>query len=405
MASRFSRTDRCRGGACSALGPIGPSKLGPYAYAVAAVLALSLPLVAQQPDRARTEALARRAAERLQTLGREADDLASQEQSVLGDLRKLELERQMKAEEFKQADAHVQAVAADLTSATTRMRELEQKDLAERPGLRARLVEIYKLGQGRYLRLLLSTADLRSVGQASRTVGALAELDRKRIADHQRTLMALKTTRAQLETRQQALEKLRADAQHAQAAADRAAQARNDLIRDIDRRRDLNAQLAGELQAVQQKLQTALRDIVNGANSPAADAALPLRPFRGDLPWPVSGSLRRRFAKTASAHGAASNGIEIAAPEGAPAQAVHDGVVAFADRFAGFGNLVIVDHGAQAFSLYGNLLDIAVKKGARVERGQTVGSVGPSPTGPAGLYFELRVDGQPVDPLQWLKKR
>ena len=58
---------------------------------------------------------------------------------------------------------------------------------------------------------------------------------------------------------------------------------------------------------------------------------------------------------------------------------------------------MIVDHGAQAFSLYGNLLDIAVKKGARVERGQTVGSVGPSPTGPAGLYFELRVDGQPVD--------
>jgi len=394
MASRSSRTDRWRG--------------------VAAVLALSLPLVAQQPDRARTEALARRAAERLQTLQREADDLASQEQSVLGDLRKLELERQMKAEEFKQADAHVQTVAADLTSATTRMRELEQQDLAERLGLRARLVEIYKLGQGRYLRLLLSTADLRSVGQASRTVGALAELDRKRIADHQGTLAALKTTRAQLETRQQALEKLRADAQYAQAAAGRAAQARNDLIRDIDRRRDLNAQLAGELQAVQQKLQTALRDIVNGAaganaatgaNSPAPDAALPLRPFRGDLPWPVSGSLRRRFAKTTSAHGAASNGIEIAAPEGAPAQAVHDGVVAFADRFAGFGNLVIVDHGAQAFSLYGNLLDIAVKKGARVERGQTVGSVGRSPTGPAGLYFELRVDGQPVDPLQWLKRK
>ena len=371
-------------------------------------LALGAAMLAQQPDRARTEALARRAAERLQTLQREADDLASQEQSVLGDLRKLELERQIKAEEFKQADAQVQAVTADLTSATARMRELEQKDLAERPGLRARLVEIYKLGQGRYLRLLLSTADLRSVGQASRTAGALADLDRLRIADHQRTLAALKTTRAQLESRQQALDKLRADAQHAQAAADRAAQARNDLIRDIDRRRDLNAQLAGELQAVQQKLQSALRDIAGGAvvaNSPAADAALPLRPFRGDLPWPAGGSLRRRFAKTAGAHGAASNGVEIAAPEGAPVQAVHDGVIAFADRFAGFGNLVIVDHGARAFSLYGNLLDIAVKKGARVERGQTVGSVGRSPTGPAGLYFELRVDGQPVDPLQWLKRK
>ncbi len=102
---------------------------------------------------------------------------------------------------------------------------------------------------------------------------------------------------------------------------------------------------------------------------------------------------------------ASSNGIEIAAPEGADRPAVHDGVVAFADTFAGFGNLVILDHGSQTFSLYGDLLDITVKKGARVERGQPVGTVGPTPAGPPGLYFELRVDGQPVDPLQWLKKR
>ena len=64
-----------------------------------------------------------------------------------------------------------------------------------------------------------------------------------------------------------------------------------------------------------------------------------------------------------------------------------------------------VDHGAQAFSLYGNLLDIAVKKGANVEAGQALGTVGATLTGPAGLYFELRVDGQPVDPLQWFKKK
>ncbi len=66
---------------------------------------------------------------------------------------------------------------------------------------------------------------------------------------------------------------------------------------------------------------------------------------------------------------------------------------------------MILDHGAQTFSLYGNLLDIAVHAGARVDRGQPVGSVGTrrSP-GAAGLYFELRIDGRPVDPLQWLKK-
>ena len=97
--------------------------------------------------------------------------------------------------------------------------------------------------------------------------------------------------------------------------------------------------------------------------------------------------------------------VERLQAEGAPVRAIHDGVVAFADTFSGFGNLVIVDHGSRTFSLYGNLLEVAVKRGARLERGQVLGSVGAPPTGPAGLYFELRVDGQPVDPLQWLKRK
>src|SRR6185295_3580273 len=117
-------------------------------------------------------------------------------------------------------------------------------------------------------------------------------------------------------------------------------------------KRDLNAQLAGELLAAQQKLQAALRDL--GSGGPAADAALlPLKPFRGELDWPVAGAQTRRFGR-----GSASNGIEIAAEDGADARAVHDGTVAFAGTFSGFGNLVILDHGSQNFSLYGDLLDI-----------------------------------------------
>jgi murein hydrolase activator len=55
--------------------------------------------------------------------------------------------------------------------------------------------------------------------------------------------------------------------------------------------------------------------------------------------------------------------------------------------------------------LYGNLGEVAVARGARVDQGQELGTVGISPAGSAGLYFELRVDGRPVDPLQWLRKR
>lgn len=355
--------------------------------------------IAQQGDRPKTEALARRATERLQALQQEADQLASQERTLLNDLRRLELERQIKLENLKAVSADADKVASELAATSDRILQLEQQDLAERPDVRARLVEIYKLGRARYLRLLLSTPDLRQLGRASRMVAALAQVDRNQLASHQRTLDSLKAARIELEERSRQMQAVRAEAARAEAAAAAAARAQAALIRDIDLQRDLNAQLAGELQAAQQKLQVTLRDLPAGAGGDPA--LLPLRPFKGALDWPAAGSIRRRFGAAA---GQASAGIEIAAEEGAPVHAIHEGVVAFADPFSGFGNLVIVDHGSQTFSLYGDLLEIEAKRGSRVERGQSIGSVGTSPAGTSGLYFELRVDGRAVDPLQWLKK-
>jgi septal ring factor EnvC (AmiA/AmiB activator) len=364
--------------------------------------ALSAQLRSQAPDKAHTEALSQRAGDRLQALQKEADRLAAEERTLLGDLRKLEVDRQIKAEELRQLVADANEISSELAANRRRMDDLERQEAASRPELRARLVDIYKMGQGRYLRLLLSTSDIRQVGQASRILSVLAKMDADRVAARQRTLAELKRTRGALEQRGRRLNTLKADAERAQAALDRAAESRTALVRDIDTRRDLNAQLVGELQAAQQKLQAALKDIAANA-APAEGATLPLRPFRGDLDWPVTGTSVRHPSRAAGASNA--NGIAIAAPEGSPVAVIHDGVVAFADTFGGFGNLVIVDHGAQSFSLYGDLLEMSVKKGARLERGQTVGTVGPAPAGPPELYFELRIDGQSVDPLQWLKKR
>jgi septal ring factor EnvC (AmiA/AmiB activator) len=84
---------------------------------------------------------------------------------------------------------------------------------------------------------------------------------------------------------------------------------------------------------------------------------------------------------------------------------VHEGTVAYAEPFSGYGNLVILDHGGQSYSLYGYLASLDVTRGARVERGESVGTSGRPPTGEPALYFELRIDGKPVDPLQWLKRR
>jgi septal ring factor EnvC (AmiA/AmiB activator) len=370
------------------------------ACALVAVSVLTA-IAAQPPERARTEALSRRAAERLRALQREADKLSADERTLLGDLRKLEVDREIKNEDLRQIASEGLRVAADLAANEQRTHDLEEQESTSRPQLRSRVVDIYKLGQGRYLRLLLSTTDVRQVGQASRTLAALARIDRDRVVSRQRTLDDLRDTRKTLDDRRRQLNILRANAERAEAALVQAARARNDLIHDIDSRRDLNAQLVGELQAAQQKLQVTLRDLANG--TPADAASLPIRPFRGDLDWPVAAAGNRRPARSGSSP--IANGVEITAPEGAPVTVVHDGQVAFAGTFGGFGNLVIVEHAPQTFSLYGNLLEMSVTKGDRVERGQPIGTVGLAPAGSSELHFELRIDGQSVDPLQWLKKR
>ena len=97
--------------------------------------------------------------------------------------------------------------------------------------------------------------------------------------------------------------------------------------------------------------------------------------------------------------------MEIGVAEGQPVRSIHEGTVAFADQFEGYGNLVIVDHGARAYSLYGYLGALGVSRGQRLDAQAAVGTGGRNPAGNPALYFELRVDGAAVDPLQWLKKQ
>jgi septal ring factor EnvC (AmiA/AmiB activator) len=356
-------------------------------------------LLAQAPDRARTEQMSRRAAERLQRLHDEADRLASQERSVLADLRRLELEQEIRSVELERARDNVRLANGELAALDAQVASLTSEAEQALPDFQARIVSLYKLGRGSYARLLLSASDLRQLVQAVRLVSALADQDRKRLAEHQQRLKQLSDARAAARARQTELRDLQATAEAARVAADRALAQHAALIRDIDARRDLNAQYSSELLGAQQRLQAVLTGI-GGADT----ASLPLTPFKGDLDWPIRGSLRTAFGAAIGGRPPLS-GIEIAAPADDVAHAVHEGTVVYADAFTGFGRLVIIDHGHQTFTLYGNLGDIDVRKGARVDRGSDIGTAGLATDGTPTLYFELRVDGRAVDPLQWLAKR
>lgn len=361
-------------------------------------------LLAQSSDRQHAQALSRRAAARIRALQAEAEQLARQERSILGELRKLEVDRQLKVEEVRSLDAQLATTRAELTATSSEAERLEREVRAGAPAVGARLASLYRMGRPGYWRLLLDVGDLRSVGRAYRTVAAMARIDRERISEHQRKIASLRDAHASLQRRAAEAARLQKEAAAARAALDRAIQARNARVAAIDRQRDLNAQLTGELQDAQRHLQRSVAEIASGDG---AELALPIRPFRGDLPWPARGAIARGFGPERDERfgtAVVRNGLDIQAKEGGPVVAVHDGRVAFAGAFTGFGNLVIVDHGHGNFSLYGHLDELSVGKGEAIERQRQVGTVGRTPTGQPALYFELRIDGRPVDPLQWLKR-
>jgi septal ring factor EnvC (AmiA/AmiB activator) len=373
------------------------------------VVLLLLPVAVRVPDaRAQGAAADRekdlaRANERLRALRAEADRLLAHEKTLLSELRRLEVERKIQVERLRQIDRDRAALETELADTTRLLGALEQRRDAQLPALRARLVELYKLGRGGYVRMLFDVNDARDAGRAIRTVSAMAALDRERIRAHQSTLSSLERARASLESRRRELDGLRTEAAKSRAALDKAVADRLALVHDIDQRRDLNAQLSSELAAARQQLQQTVTEI--GDHAPAV---LPIGSFRGALDWPVAGRVTTPFGANrpvTADPGASRNGIEIAAAAGTPVTAVHEGLVAYAAPFTGYGTLVILDHGGKAYSLYGYLDGTDLAKGGRVSRDQRLGTVGLSPTGTPLLYFELRIDGHAVDPLQWLKPR
>lgn len=363
------------------------------------LVALGVSLAAQDDAKAQSD----RITSRIKILQAESDKLAAQARTVFGQLRKLELDREIKQQEVAKVELELAKVTVERDRTVARVKALEATRIKETPAIKERIVELSKRGRAGYVQLLLSSSDVRAIGRMARGVAEVAETDRVRLETHRRTLKAERDALNDLDQQRDEAEQLQKDALRARAEVDSAVAARNKMIQDLDQRRDLAAQYVAELQKAQSDLENTI------ANTEAASsvvAKLPFRPFKGDLPWPVNGKVSGLFGRVPSGRFGTTivrNGIEISVEEGTSATAVHDGTVAYAAPFSGFGTLVIVDHGNAAFTLYGHLIDAAVKAGTNVSRGAPLGHVGLSPSGGAALYFEVRIDGRPVNPLEWLR--
>lgn len=174
----------------------------------------------------------------------------------------------------------------------------------------------------------------------------------------------------------------------------------------------LNSQLQTEIDALDRDLVQLIRErerlsqliaARTSVNTRAGPAATPAS-RRGMQNWPIIGTVRQRFGALRADGRIRSEGIVIDALQGAPITAIAGGTVLFSEWFEGYGNTMIIDHGDELIAIYAHCDTLLKQASEPVEAGETIGTVGISGTDDSsGLYFEIRVQNEPTDPLRWFE--
>ncbi|HEX7182793.1 MAG TPA: peptidoglycan DD-metalloendopeptidase family protein [Thermoanaerobaculia bacterium] len=307
---------------------------------------------------------------------------------------------ELRLQEVRLAEA---MAARDLAArrAAASEREVERLELeldAVRRELRGRLAALYRLGRQGYLRLFLALDPRRPLLPSLRTMRYLARRDRlafdrygearERLAAERDRLLAEREDReswmAQEAERRQELFAVRT-----RKAA---------LLARVEKEERALAARAGELAEKERKL-SALLDFLYGRSTSILSGA-PIQQFRGVLDWPAEGRVTAGFGprldpryRTRVPH----NGVDLATTPAAEVKAVFPGKVVYAAPFQGYGNTVVVHHPGRVFTLYAGLSELRKGRGDMVSLSEVVGLASNS------LYFEIRVENRPDDPLSWLR--
>jgi len=246
--------------------------------------------------------------------------------------------------------------------------------------------------------------------QTAQKSNELAQLQAARETEQKKLL-------ADKRAREQVLQKLQVQIQQQQRQISNLKRDERSLTQLVERLNRLMAQQAAReaarARAAQQKKQAAGQDAaarprrplaVNTETPVAFRSDQPFSRLKGSLRLPVAGELMNHFGAPREGGGVSWKGLFIRAAQGTAVKAIAAGQVVFSEWLRGFGNLVIVDHGEGYMSLYSNNESLYKQVGERVQPGDAIASVGNSGGQPdTGLYFEMRHQSRPVNPLLWVK--
>lgn len=322
-----------------------------------------------------------------------------QEQLRATELRLGQLQREISANL-----AAMDATEAELAALREREGELARARDAQQVRIGTELRAAWQMGQQGTLKVLLSQESPHTVARAMTYYRYFFHARNELVAEYRATLEELVEVRSRREA----------------AAAELLAQQatletqRREVLASREQREQLVATLAAtvtsrdeELQQLQRDRQE-LEDLLEAIAQAVVELTLPedYQPFasvRGKLDWPVSGRRINSFGSSRGAGGMRWHGVNLAADEGTAVRAIHHGRVVYADWLRGSGLLLILDHGGGYMSLYAHNQSLLKEVGEWVAPGTPVSTVGNSGgLDRAGLYFEIRKDGKPLDPVTWM---
>ena len=298
----------------------------------------------------------------------------------------------------------------ELRQERIRLVKLRERLAAAKDALAERLVEIYKADEPDAVTVILEADGFEDLITRAEFIDRVGDQD-GRIIDRVRSAKA-ESVKAEAD-----LDRLEERQRRVTAEVDRRLQEvatikgqlvdrRDDFAAVRDKKQSVLADtrahrhdLEGDLRALE-KEQAKVLARIQAAQNPGALPAGPVRQGSGTFIWPVNGTFTSPFGMR---WGRLHAGIDLAAPEGTPIRAADSGRVIIAGWTGGYGNYTCISHSSSLSTCYGHQSRYATSVGANVNQGQVIGYVGN--TGHsfgAHLHFEVRVNGNPVDPMGYL---
>ena len=298
--------------------------------------------------------------------------LGEKENSTVESLGKIQNEIDKRNREIKQANARLSSITGELRARQGDAERLKQSVATRRALLEKRAAALYRWQRsGGPLLLLNGNLNLTEIAQRQRYMTAALRHDRQLLENLDQEKQAGAELQQELAERQQELAEQKQIIGAAREQMRRQAEKQEVLLASLRQEKQTRLRALQQMEAAAKRLEKMLDEIARRAalkprELPSAPpAGTGLASLRGRLEWPVAGEVSAPFGKSKHPEFATEimrKGIDIQTPTGAPVKAVEKGQVVYADQFAGYGKMVIIDHGERYYTIYGYLDDIYKKK-------------------------------------------